>query len=79
MSINKNVISTASSGIAATLLPNCQTVHSAFRLPLNLDRVERTSSRISRNSDYGKKFIKTDLIIIDECTMSLQKCIECNI
>ncbi|GFS90755.1 ATP-dependent DNA helicase [Nephila pilipes] len=48
----KNITtSVASSGIAASLIDGGKTVHSAFKLPLDLNRSENTFYNISKQSD----------------------------
>lgn len=67
-------IATASSGIAATLLQEGRTAHSAFRLPRNLDRrggvecgiccEEETEGTVAEH-----ELARCDLIVWDECPM----------
>ena len=68
--LGKNVIAVASSGIAATLLPNGKTAHSAFRLPLDIDSNPRSASMVDRESEIGRVLAACDLIIWDEATMA---------
>lgn len=70
------VIAVASSGIAATLLDNGRTAHSAFKLPLNLNYVEEPVCNISKQSDMAKLLRDCKLIVWDECTMSNKGAVE---
>ncbi|KAL5698566.1 DNA helicase [Ranunculus cassubicifolius] len=63
----KVIIATATSGIAATILPGGQTAHSRFRLPLSPKPYSTCS--ISKQEDLAQ-FIRTaDAIVWDEVTM----------
>ena len=62
-------LAVASSGIAATLLDGGKTAHSAFKLPLNLMRVETPLCNISKQSNMAQVLKETKLIVWDECTM----------
>ena len=67
----KNIaIAVASSGIASTLLQSGRTVHSTFKLPLDLSDTENTTCNISRNSGAAHLLRKCSFIVWDECTMS---------
>lgn len=70
------IIAVASSGIASTLLSGGRTAHSAFKLPLNLDRFEQPVCSISRNSNKGRLLQRCKAIIWDECTMAHKKSLE---
>ncbi|XP_063912264.1 ATP-dependent DNA helicase pif1-like [Zophobas morio] len=63
-------LAVASSGIAATLLDGGKTAHSAFKLPLNLMRVETPLCNISKQSNMAQVLKETKLIVWDECTMA---------
>jgi hypothetical protein len=63
----KSVLCVASSGIAATLLPNGRTAHSQFKIPLDLD--EFSTCSVTRQSYLGRLLSQVDLIIWDEVTM----------
>nr|XP_008380335.2 uncharacterized protein LOC103443294 [Malus domestica] len=62
------VLSTASSGIAATILPSGRTTHSKFKIPLSLDASSMCS--IGKQSDLAKLIQKAKAIIWDEATMT---------
>lgn len=66
---NGNVaLAVASSGIAALLLTGGKTVHSRFRLPLNID--ESSMCTISKQSNLAALLKKAKIIIWDEAPMS---------
>ncbi|CAN6703406.1 unnamed protein product [Malus baccata var. baccata] len=62
------VLATASSGIAATILPGGRTAHSKFKIPLSLDASSMCS--IGKQSDLVKLIQKAKAIIWDEATMT---------
>jgi len=65
----------ASSGIAATLLEGLQTAHSALKLPLNIQFMERPTCNITKNSGIGKVLQSCTIIVWDKCTMAHKKII----
>ncbi|CAL0322783.1 unnamed protein product [Lupinus luteus] len=67
ISIEKIVLATATSGIAATLLPGGQTAHSRFKIPLNPDSSSVCS--ISKQSDLAKLITQSSAIVWDEAPM----------
>lgn len=73
---DKIAVAVASSGIAATLLQGGRTAHSTFKLPLDMNRAERPTCSITRNSARGKMLKECSVIIWDECTMSHKKSLE---
>ncbi|CAI0426271.1 unnamed protein product [Linum tenue] len=54
----------ASSGIAATLLPNASTAHSRFKIPLEIDQTSTCSIR--KGTRLATSLAEADLIIWDE-------------
>ncbi|KAF4637609.1 hypothetical protein G7Y89_g486 [Cudoniella acicularis] len=70
----KRVLCVASTGIAALLLPNGQTSHSQFKIPINLN--ETSVSSISKSSLLAVELRKVDLIIWDEVPMQHKYCFE---
>ena len=64
------VSNSASTGIAAQILPDGQTTHKTFAIPIPCD--ETTNCNISPNSEYGQALIRTNIFIVDEC-FSLSK------
>lgn len=69
------VLPVASSGIAATLLPNGRTAHSRFKIPIVLDDYSLCS--ISHNSETAELIKRTSLIIWDEAPMQHRYAFEC--
>ncbi|XP_051134181.1 uncharacterized protein LOC127253573 [Andrographis paniculata] len=64
----------ATSGVAASLLPNGQTAHSKFKLPL--DSNEHKTCQISKQSTLANELRHTNLIIWDEISMARRELIE---
>ena len=64
----KKIENVAFSGIAASMLKRGCTVHTAFRLPLNLNAYSR--SNIEENSKDGIRLKNVDLFIWDELPMA---------
>ncbi|XP_050259890.1 uncharacterized protein LOC126704957 [Quercus robur] len=64
-----NAIATATSGIAATLLPSGRTTHSRFKIPLTPDASSTCS--ISKQSDLAELIRRATIIIWDEASMVL--------
>lgn len=67
---NDIALALALSGIVATLLPGGRTVHSALKLPLNMEIIVTAMCNISKASGMGKVLQKCKLIVWDECTMA---------
>ena len=63
----KIVLATASSGIAATLLPNATTFHSRTKCPIVLN--EDSTLNISEKSATADLIRAADLMVVDEVTM----------
>ncbi|GBM81802.1 hypothetical protein AVEN_145968-1 [Araneus ventricosus] len=72
---NDIALALASSGIAATLLPGGRTVHSALKLPLNIQTIA-TPTCNTKASGMGKVLQKCKVIVWDECTMVHKKSLE---
>ena len=72
---NEIVLPFATTGIAATLLPEGRTVHSGFRLPVPLDKT--SVSRITETLPEATKIRNAILIIIDEITMLPKYGLQC--
>lgn len=68
------VITVASSGIAALLIPGGRTAHSRFGIPIEIH--ETSSCNICPNSDLGKLIIRAKLVIWDEAPMLHKHCFE---
>jgi hypothetical protein len=67
-------IAVASSGIAALLLDGGRTSHSAFRIPIDVDRDSICS--ITANSDTAKVIRATRLIVWDDAPAQHRHCAE---
>ena len=68
-------LATASSGVAAQLLPNGTTIHSRFKVPFNIK--ESSTCNFSQSDATGKLLNMTKLIVIDEMTMQHRFVYEC--
>ncbi|CAI0469522.1 unnamed protein product [Linum tenue] len=73
-SISKVVIVVASSGIAATLLPNATTAHSRFKIPLHLDNTSTCS--VKKGTHLAELIQKAALIVWDEAPMTHRQAFE---
>ncbi len=65
---NKIALAVATSGIAASLLDGGKTVHSTFKVPLNVDA--DTTCGIKINSELAELIRNTQLFIWDEAVMA---------
>jgi hypothetical protein len=70
----KNVLADAWTGIAANLLKEGKTVHTTFKLPLNVN--ETSSCNIKPNSPYSRKIKDVQLLIWDEISMAKKHAFE---
>ena len=68
-------LATASSGVAAQLLPNGTTIHSRFKVPFNITK--SSTCNFGPSDATGKLLQLTRLIIIDEMTMQHRFIYEC--
>ncbi|XP_028760801.1 uncharacterized protein LOC114719456 [Neltuma alba] len=68
------VITVASSGIAATLLPSGRTAHSRFAIPIQIN--ESSICSINQNTPLANLIKSTKLIIWDEAPMVQRLCVE---
>ncbi|CAI0430085.1 unnamed protein product [Linum tenue] len=73
-SLSKVVIVVASSGIAATLLPNATTAHSRFKIPLHLDGTSTCS--IKKGTHLAELIQEASLIVWDEALMTHRQAFE---
>ena len=71
---NKEHIAVASARIAATILLNCRTSHSIFKIPIQLN--EDSICSIKNNLKSGKLFRSCICIVWDECTMTHNHALE---
>ena len=77
-SIGRSVIACAFTGIAATLLPEGRTLHSAFKLPLNVTNESMSSLTSSGDTNSQYNFIRNlDVLIIDEASMISNVLLDC--
>ncbi|KAL5580073.1 hypothetical protein UlMin_012515 [Ulmus minor] len=60
-------LATASSGVAAAIMPGGRTAHSRFKLPLDIE--EKATCSVSKQSNLAKLLQTTKLIIWDEAPM----------
>nr|XP_025636459.2 uncharacterized protein LOC112730605 [Arachis hypogaea] len=68
------VLVTASSGIAAALLPGGRTTHSRFKIPINAE--PSSICNISKQSDLAKLIRQTTAIIWDEAPMANKESVQ---
>lgn len=71
---NKIVLTVASSGVAALLLPGGRTAHSRFKIPIEIN--ETTICDIKRGSSLANLIRETSLVIWDEALMTHRRCFE---
>ncbi|XP_060182107.1 ATP-dependent DNA helicase PIF1-like [Lycium barbarum] len=67
-------LATATSGVAASILPGGRTAHSRFKFPIEID--EQCSCNISKQSSLVALIRDAKLIVWDEVTMAKKKVIE---
>ena len=67
-------LATATSGVAASLLPGGRTAHSRFKIPINIQ--EFTTCTVSKQSALAELLRKALLIIWDEASMARRQAIE---
>ncbi|GFR74752.1 ATP-dependent dna helicase pif7-like protein [Elysia marginata] len=67
---NKIVIATASSGLAATLLSAGRTIHSTYKVPLNLTNVDQPICSIKKGTSLERLIKECCAIVIDEAPMT---------
>lgn len=67
-------IATATSGIAASIMPDGRTAHSRFKIPINIQ--EDTMCNFSKQSGTAKLLNRSSLIIWDEVAMTKRQVVE---
>ncbi|KAL5539169.1 hypothetical protein UlMin_042948 [Ulmus minor] len=67
-------LATASSGVAAAIMPRGRTAHSRFKLPLDIK--EKATCSVSKQSSLAKLLQTTNFIIWDEAPMINKRAIE---
>lgn len=68
------VLTVASSGIAALLIPGGRTAHSRFSIPIHVD--ENSTCNITQGSPLAELIVKAKLVIWDEASMTHKHCFE---
>uniref|UniRef100_A0A182PFC9 ATP-dependent DNA helicase n=1 Tax=Anopheles epiroticus TaxID=199890 RepID=A0A182PFC9_9DIPT len=72
--VGKIALATATSGIASLLLTGGKTVHSTFKLPLDLD--DRSNCAIPKQSKLAELIRESTLIVWDEASMASRYALE---
>ncbi|KAG5537194.1 hypothetical protein RHGRI_024582 [Rhododendron griersonianum] len=67
-------LATATSGVAASILPNGRTAHSRFKIPLEKDG--RLTCNVGKQTGLAKLLRATSLIVWDEASMAKRQIIE---
>jgi len=67
-------LATATSGVAASILPGGRTAHSRFKIPIDID--ENTSCNISKESSLAGLIRDAKLIVWDEVFMAKRRMLE---
>ncbi|XP_059288087.1 uncharacterized protein LOC132041391 [Lycium ferocissimum] len=67
-------LATATSGVAASILPGGRTAHSRFKIPIDID--ENFSCNITKQSSLASLIRDAKLIVWDEVSMAKKKMIE---
>ncbi|AQK86929.1 hypothetical protein ZEAMMB73_Zm00001d038566 [Zea mays] len=71
---DKIAVATATSGVAASILPRGRTAHSRFKIPLTID--DGVVCSFTKQSGTAKLLQKASLIIWDEASMTKRQAIE---
>lgn len=69
----KITLATATSGVAASILPNSRTAHSRFKIPIGKGKL---ACNVTKQLGLAELFKATSLIIWDEATMAKKQTIE---
>lgn len=67
-------LATATSGVAASIMPNGRTAHSRFKIPISNDG--KLACNVSKQSGLAKLLKQASLIIWDEASMAKKEAIE---
>ena len=70
----KIALATATSGIAALLLPGGRTAHSRFHIPINI--FDESTCEIKQGTQVAELLLKTSVILWDEAPMAHRNCLE---
>ncbi|WVZ78326.1 hypothetical protein U9M48_026061 [Paspalum notatum var. saurae] len=73
-SMDRIAIATATSGIAASIMPGGRTAHSRFKIPIKLG--DNTMCNFTKQSGYSRITTKGCVIIWDEVAMTKRQCVE---
>ena len=73
-SLGKIAIATATSGIAASIMPGGRTAHSRFKNPIRI--TDTSTCNFTKESGTGKLLKRTSLIIWDEVAMTKRQTVE---
>jgi ATP-dependent DNA helicase PIF1 len=68
-------IATATSGIAASILPGGRTTHSRFKIPIKL--ADNSTCNFTKQSGTAELLRTASLIIWDEVAMTKRQAVEC--
>uniref|UniRef100_K3ZDX1 ATP-dependent DNA helicase n=1 Tax=Setaria italica TaxID=4555 RepID=K3ZDX1_SETIT len=68
------VVATATSGIAASIMPGGRTAHSRFKIPIKLD--DSTMCSFTKQSGTTELLRRASLMIWDEVVMTKRQCVE---
>ncbi|XP_062232985.1 uncharacterized protein LOC133930365 [Phragmites australis] len=71
---NKIAVATATSGVAASILPGGRTAHSRFKIPLSID--DGAFCSFTKQSGIAKLLRTASLIIWDEASMTKRQAVE---
>uniref|UniRef100_A0A0A9DUN1 ATP-dependent DNA helicase n=1 Tax=Arundo donax TaxID=35708 RepID=A0A0A9DUN1_ARUDO len=71
---NKIAVATATSGVAASIMPGGRTAHSRFKIPLNID--DGAFCSFTKQSGTAKLLQSASLIIWDEVSMTKRQAVE---
>jgi hypothetical protein len=71
----KIAVATATSGVAASIMPGGRTAHSRFKIPLNID-AEGSSCNFTKQCGTAKLLRMASLILWDEATMTKRQAVE---
>jgi hypothetical protein len=71
---NKIVVATATSGVAASIMPSGRTAHSCFKIPLTLD--DKCGCGFTKQCGTAKLLQQASLIIWDEAFMTKRQAME---
>ena len=71
---NKIAVATATSGVAASILPGGRTAHSRFKIPLTIE--DGTFCSLTKQSGIAKLLRTSSLILWDEASMTKRQAVE---